>query len=111
MRSVRIAGGLRSPIARPATERPSRCFTAPPPRGARGPQLDGLLRLPRVIAWDEPGSGRSSEPAQNFGLAGYADALARFIEALGFASVHVGGLSWARLGLEPIVATPIGSLR
>ena len=95
MRSVRIAGGLEIAYREAGDGAPVVLLHGAASDGRMwGPQLDGLSDRLRVIAWDEPGSGRSSEPAQDFGLAGYADALARFIEALGFASVHVGGLSW-----------------
>ena len=57
-------------------------------------QLDGLADQLTVVAWDEPGAGGSAEPRDDFGLAGYADALAGLIEALGLAPAHVGGLSW-----------------
>src|SRR3954470_16966200 len=46
-----------------------------------------------VIAWDEPGAGRSSDVPADFGLAGYATALAALIETLE-APAHVCGLSW-----------------
>lgn len=60
-----------------------------------GPQLAGLSGELTVIAWDEPGSGRSSDlPAPDFGLAGVADTLAALIEGLELAPAHVGGLSW-----------------
>jgi pimeloyl-ACP methyl ester carboxylesterase len=46
-----------------------------------------------VIAWDEPGAGRSSDVPADFGLAGYATALAGLLETLG-APAHVCGVSW-----------------
>jgi len=59
------------------------------------PQLEGLAGDLTVVAWDEPGAGRSSDlPAADFGLAGIADTLAGLIEALDLAPAHVGGLSW-----------------
>jgi hypothetical protein len=39
-------------------------------------QLDGLGDDFTVIAWDAPGAGRSSDPPESFGMAGYADCLA-----------------------------------
>jgi pimeloyl-ACP methyl ester carboxylesterase len=57
------------------------------------PQLAGLSDDFTVIAWDEPGAGRSSDLPADFGLAGYATALAALVEALG-APAHVCGLSW-----------------
>src|SRR4051794_2047924 len=57
------------------------------------PQIAGLSDEFTVIAWDEPGAGRSSAVPADFGLAGYAFALAGLVETLG-APAHVGGLSW-----------------
>src|SRR4051812_7159869 len=57
------------------------------------PQIAGLSDDFTVIAWDEPGAGRSSDVPADFGLAGYATALAALVEALG-APAHVCGLSW-----------------
>ncbi len=57
-------------------------------------QLDALADELTVIAWDEPGSGGSSDPPAGFGLADYADCLASLIESLGLGRAHVGGLSW-----------------
>jgi pimeloyl-ACP methyl ester carboxylesterase len=58
------------------------------------PQLAGLADEFTVVAWDEPGSGRSSDLPQGLGLSGFADALAALIETLGLGSAHVAGLSW-----------------
>jgi pimeloyl-ACP methyl ester carboxylesterase len=58
------------------------------------PQLEGLADELDVLAWDEPGAGRSSDPPRDFGLADYADCVAQFMDGLGLASAHIGGLSW-----------------
>jgi len=58
------------------------------------PQLAGLADEFTVVAWDEPGAGQSSDLPEGFGLAGYADSLARLIETLGLGPAHVAGLSW-----------------
>jgi pimeloyl-ACP methyl ester carboxylesterase len=58
------------------------------------PQLDGLMDDFTVIAWDAPGAGRSSDPPESFGMAGYADCLAGFVERLGLGRPHVAGLSF-----------------
>ena len=58
------------------------------------PQLDALADEFTVIAWDEPGAGRSSDVPSNFGLADYANCLAAVIEALALGPAHVAGLSW-----------------
>jgi pimeloyl-ACP methyl ester carboxylesterase len=57
-------------------------------------QLDGLSDEFTVIAWDAPGAGGSSDPPESFGTAGYADALAGFVAALGLDAPHVAGLSF-----------------
>src|ERR671924_1910247 len=58
------------------------------------PQLAGLADEFTVVAWDEPGAGRSSDVPPDFGLADYADCLAALIEALALGPAHVAGLSW-----------------
>jgi pimeloyl-ACP methyl ester carboxylesterase len=57
-------------------------------------QLDGLSDEFTVIAWDAPGAGRSTDPPEGFGLDGYADCLAQFLEKLGLATACVAGLSF-----------------
>jgi pimeloyl-ACP methyl ester carboxylesterase len=57
-------------------------------------QLDGLSREFTVVAWDAPGAGRSSDPPEWFGLDGYADCLAGFLEKLGLGTACVAGLSF-----------------
>lgn len=57
-------------------------------------QLEGLADEFTVVAWDAPGAGRSSDPAETFRLADWADCLAAFIDGLSLGRVHVGGLSW-----------------
>lgn len=64
-------------------------------------QLELLSDEFAVVAWDAPGAGRSSDPPESFGLAGYADCLAGFIERLGLERPHVAGLSFGgALALE-----------
>lgn len=58
------------------------------------PQLDGLADELTVVAWDEPGVGRSSPAPRDLTLAGFADALAAVIRAVGLGPAHVAGLSW-----------------
>jgi pimeloyl-ACP methyl ester carboxylesterase len=58
------------------------------------PQLAALSDELTVVAWDEPGAGRSSDVPAGFGLADYADCLAAVIEALALGPAHVAGLSW-----------------
>jgi pimeloyl-ACP methyl ester carboxylesterase len=58
------------------------------------PQLAALADEFTVVAWDEPGAGRSSDVPADFGLADYASCLAAVIEAVGLGPAHVAGLSW-----------------
>lgn len=58
------------------------------------PQLDGLADEFTVVAWDEPGAGRSSDVPEGFELADYARCLAALIETLELGPAHVAGLSW-----------------
>lgn len=64
-------------------------------------QIDGLSDEFTVVAWDAPGSGRSSDPPESFRMPDYADCLARFVDALGLGRPHVAGLSFGgALALE-----------
>lgn len=64
-------------------------------------ELEGLSDEFTVVAWDAPGCGRSFDPPEDYGLDGYADCLAAFIEALGLGRPHVLGLSFGSgLALE-----------
>jgi pimeloyl-ACP methyl ester carboxylesterase len=58
------------------------------------PQLGALADEFTVVAWDEPGAGRSSDVPADFALANYADCLAALIDALELGPAHVAGLSW-----------------
>jgi pimeloyl-ACP methyl ester carboxylesterase len=57
-------------------------------------QIEGLADEFTIVAWDAPGAGRSSDPPESLGMAGYADCLARFVEVLGLENPHVAGLSF-----------------
>ena len=57
-------------------------------------QLNALSEEFTVIAWDAPGSGRSSDPPERFGLDDYAECLAGFIEQVGLDRPCVAGLSF-----------------
>ena len=64
-------------------------------------ELEELSDEFTVVAWDAPGCGRSFDPPEDFGLEGYADHLAAFIDALGLERPHVLGLSFGSgLALE-----------
>ena len=58
------------------------------------PQLVSLADEFTVVAWDEPGAGRSSDVPSDFGLPDYANCLAALIEEVGLGPAHVAGLSW-----------------
>jgi pimeloyl-ACP methyl ester carboxylesterase len=58
------------------------------------PQLAALADEFTVVAWDEPGAGRSSDVPAGFALPDYADALVAVIGALDLGPAHVAGLSW-----------------
>lgn len=58
------------------------------------PQLSALADMFTVVAWDEPGAGRSSDLPRNFGLVDYANCLAALIESLALGPAHVAGQSW-----------------
>jgi pimeloyl-ACP methyl ester carboxylesterase len=58
------------------------------------PQLAALADEFTVVAWDEPGAGRSSDLPAGFRLVVYANCLAALIERLDLGSTHVAGRSW-----------------
>ena len=65
------------------------------------PQLTALADAFAVVAWDEPGAGRSSDVPTDFGLPDYANCLAGLIEAVALGPANVAGLSWGgTLALE-----------
>jgi pimeloyl-ACP methyl ester carboxylesterase len=57
-------------------------------------QLAALADEFTVVAWDEPGAGRSSDLPARFGLADYASCLAALIQGLALGPAHVAGISW-----------------
>jgi pimeloyl-ACP methyl ester carboxylesterase len=57
-------------------------------------QLDSFSDGHTVVAWDAPGCGRSSDPAEPCGLTDVAHHLASFVDALALGRPHVLGLSW-----------------
>ena len=80
-----------------------RAGEGPPPVLVHGATLDARMWQPQlaaladeftVVAWDEPGAGRSSELPADFGIADYAHCLAALIDALELGLAHVAGLSW-----------------
>jgi pimeloyl-ACP methyl ester carboxylesterase len=57
-------------------------------------QLEELSDEFTVVAWDAPGSGRSSDPPESFRIGDYADCLAEFVAAIGLQRPHLAGLSF-----------------
>ena len=57
-------------------------------------QIDRLSDEFRVVAWDAPGAGMSSDPPEDARLSDWADWLAQFMDVLDLAPAHVGGLSF-----------------
>jgi len=66
------------------------------------PQLAALSDEFTVVAWDEPGAGRSSDLPAGFDLVDYANWLAALIDALALGPVHVAGLSWGGTVVQEI---------
>jgi len=58
------------------------------------PQLAALSDEFTVVAWDEPGAGRSSNVRADFTLPEYADCLAALIQEVELGPAHVVGISW-----------------
>jgi pimeloyl-ACP methyl ester carboxylesterase len=58
------------------------------------PQLEALSDEFTVIAWDEPGAGKSSDVPDNFELSNYTDCFAGMVKQLNLAPVHLAGFSW-----------------
>lgn len=54
------------------------------------PQLDGLADECTVVAWDEPGTGRSSDLPEGLELADYAHCLAALIETYASTCGRIG---------------------
>ena len=64
-------------------------------------QLAALADEFTVVAWDEPGAGRSADVPDGFTLGDYADCLAALIESIGLGPAQVAGCSWGgTLALE-----------
>ena len=58
------------------------------------PQLEALADEFTLVAWDEPGAGRSADLPAGFRLVDYADCLAALIEGLELGPSHIAGFSW-----------------
>ena len=57
-------------------------------------QVDGLSDEFRVLAWDAPGCGQSSEPPESWRMPEYADCVKAWLDAVGIEEPNVLGLSW-----------------
>jgi pimeloyl-ACP methyl ester carboxylesterase len=51
----------------------------------------------KVVAWDAPGAGASSDPSDPFTISDWAAALAALLDAIGIKRGHVFRLSWGGL--------------
>jgi pimeloyl-ACP methyl ester carboxylesterase len=58
------------------------------------PQLADLSDRFRVVAWDAPGAGSSSDPPDPFTITDWARCLAQFLDLVGIGRASVLGLSW-----------------
>jgi pimeloyl-ACP methyl ester carboxylesterase len=58
------------------------------------PQLEGLSDRWKVVAWDAPGAGASSDPPDPFTMAEWAHTLAGFLDVVGIDRAHILGMSW-----------------
>jgi len=57
-------------------------------------QLADLSDRFRVVAWDAPGAGSSSDPPYPFTVTDWAQCLAQFLDTVGIERAQVLGLSW-----------------
>lgn len=57
-------------------------------------QLANLSDRFRVVAWDAPGAGSSSDPPDPFAITDWARSLAQFFDVVGIERAQVLGLSW-----------------
>ena len=57
-------------------------------------QLEDLSDSFRVVAWDAPGAGSSSDPPDPFTITDWAHCHAQFLEVIGIERAQVLGLSW-----------------
>ena len=57
-------------------------------------QVEGLSDEFRLLAWDAPGCGQSSEPPERWRMPEYADCLEAWLNAVGVERPNLLGLSW-----------------
>jgi pimeloyl-ACP methyl ester carboxylesterase len=66
----------------------------------------------RVVAWDAPGAGLSSDPPNSFTISDWSHCLAKFLNFIGIEQAHILGLSWGgMLALEFYRLYPVRVLR
>jgi pimeloyl-ACP methyl ester carboxylesterase len=66
------------------------------------PQLADLSDRFRVLAWDAPGAGSSSDPPDPFTTTDWAQCLAGFLDVVGIERAQVLGLSWGGILAQEI---------
>jgi pimeloyl-ACP methyl ester carboxylesterase len=57
-------------------------------------QLEKLSDQFRVVAWDAPGVGFSSNPPNSFTISDWSHCLAEFLNILGIDQAYILGISW-----------------
>jgi len=60
-------------------------------------QLEDLAEDFRLIAWDAPGAGESSDPPDTFTITDWAECLSGFLDAVAVREANIVGLSWGGL--------------
>jgi pimeloyl-ACP methyl ester carboxylesterase len=60
-------------------------------------ELETLSDSFRLVAWDAPGAGLSSDPPEGFTITDWAACLGEFLDVVGIERAHVLGLSWGGL--------------
>lgn len=60
-------------------------------------QFNDLAGQFKLVAWDAPGAGLSSDPPDTFTVTDWAATLAGFLDAVGVTRGHMLGLSWGGL--------------
>lgn len=74
-------------------------------------QLAQLSDRFRVVAWDAPGAGSSSDPPATFTTASYVHCLAGFLDAIGIDRAHILGLSWGGILAQEFYRLCAGRVR
>ena len=65
----------------------------------------------RVVAWDAPGAGKSSDPPDTFTTADYVQCLAQFLDGIGIERAHIVGLSWGGILAQEFYRQVAGRVR